>query len=191
MISSTYRIYPKKQEEERLEFSLEMCRIAYNYLLERLNNNVKGRTALAHSLLALKKKDTRFEQVYAKAVQPQCDKLCFNLRALSQLKNKGHQVGRLRFKGKGWFKSFSYNQAGFKIFDVHGKTGEEMRIEKEHIELVMNVPHDKRVKALELVKQGLTCGDVARQLDISNHMAVFYLIGYNIEDVSFLRSESI
>ena len=123
MISTQYRIYPKKLEEEKLEFSLDMCRIAYNYLLERLNNNVRGRTALAHSLLALKRKDKRFEDVYSKAVQPQCDKLCFNLRALSQLKKKGHKVGRLRFKGKGWFNTFSYNQSGFKIFDVHGKKG--------------------------------------------------------------------
>src|SRR4030065_742142 len=90
MISTTYRIYPKKQEQEKLEFSLDMCRIAYNHLLEQLNNGVKGRTALAHTLLDLKK--------------------------------NGKRVGRLRFKGRSWFNSFSYNQSGFLIVSK-GKKG--------------------------------------------------------------------
>ena len=122
MISTTYRIYPKKQEQEKLEFSLDMCRIAYNHLLEQLNNGVKGRTALAHTLLDLKEKDSRMNQVYSKALQPQCDKLCFNLRALRQLKKNGKRVGRLRFKGRSWFNSFSYNQSGFLIVSK-GKKG--------------------------------------------------------------------
>jgi putative transposase len=122
MISTEYRIYPRKAEQEKLEFSLNMCRIAYNYLLEQLNKGVKGRTNLSHTLLKLKEQDERFEQVYSKAVQPQCDKLCFNLRALGKLKQKGHKVGRLRFKGKGWFNSFSYNQSGFALISK-GKKG--------------------------------------------------------------------
>jgi putative transposase len=123
MISTTFRIYPKKQEQENLEFSMEMCRITYNFLLEKLNQGVKGRTDLAHSILELKERDERFKRVYSKAIQPQCDKICFNLRALKQLKQNGKKVGRLRFKGEGWFNSFAYNQSGFKILNVHGKKG--------------------------------------------------------------------
>jgi len=65
------------------------------------------------------------------------------------------------------------------------------KIEKENIELVKSIPMDKRIEALKLLKKGKTCGTVARELGINNHMAVFYLINYNIEDISVLRRVSI
>ena len=37
-----------------------------------------------------------------------------NLKALAKLKKNGKKVGKLRHKGK-WFKTFVYNQSGFKI----------------------------------------------------------------------------
>ena len=42
-------------------------------------------------------------------------KLYHNLRTLAALKRNGKRVGKLRFKGMGWFKSFTYPQFGFKI----------------------------------------------------------------------------
>ncbi len=65
------------------------------------------------------------------------------------------------------------------------------KIEKEHLELVKSIPKEKRIEALNLLKKSKTCGEVARKLDIPNHMAVFYLIYYNLEDISILRSVSI
>jgi len=38
-----------------------------------------------------------------------------NIKALSELKKNGKKVGRLRYKGKGWFKTMNFNQSGFKI----------------------------------------------------------------------------
>jgi putative transposase len=38
-----------------------------------------------------------------------------NARALVQLKKNGGKVGKLRFKGEGWFKTLNYNQSGFKL----------------------------------------------------------------------------
>jgi putative transposase len=122
MISTTYRIYPKRAEQEKLDFSLDMCRITYNHLLEQYNKGVFGRTQLAHTLLELKEKDKRMLNVYSKALQPQCDKLIHNLRALKAMKAKGREVGDLRFKGRGWFKSFNYNQSGFTLTSK-GKKG--------------------------------------------------------------------
>lgn len=55
--------------------------------------------------------------------------LCSNLKALSQLKKNGKKVGRLRFKGKGWFKTFCYNQSGFKIIKT-GKRLDLLRLSK-------------------------------------------------------------
>lgn len=45
-----------------------------------------------------------------------------NLKALSGLKKSGEKVGRLRVKGRGWYKTFIYNQSGFKLI----KTGKRL-----------------------------------------------------------------
>jgi len=65
------------------------------------------------------------------------------------------------------------------------------KVEKNNLELVKAIPKEKRIEALNLLKKGQNCGDVARELGIEDHMAVFYLVNYNIQDVSILRSESI
>jgi len=49
-------------------------------------------------------------------------KLIYHIEALSQLKKNGKKVGRLRFKGKGWYKTFTYNQSGLKLI----KTGKRL-----------------------------------------------------------------
>jgi putative transposase len=41
---------------------------------------------------------------------------------LAQLKRNGKKVGRLRFKGKGWFKTFTFSQSGFEL----RKTGKRL-----------------------------------------------------------------
>lgn len=65
------------------------------------------------------------------------------------------------------------------------------KIEKDNLELVKSIPKEKRIRALDLIKKGKTCGEVARELGIKDYMAVFYLINYNIEDLQILRSVSI
>ncbi len=38
-----------------------------------------------------------------------------NIKTLHKLKENGKKVGKLRYKGKGWFKTLNFNQSGFKI----------------------------------------------------------------------------
>lgn len=64
------------------------------------------------------------------------------------------------------------------------------RIIKEEIEMVINIPYEKRIEALKLIKLGKTCGEVGRELGVS-HMAIFYLMGLNIKEYLYLSEESI
>ncbi len=43
-----------------------------------------------------------------------------NIKSFSALKKNGRKVGRLRFKGKGWYNTLNYNQSGFKLDHEHG-----------------------------------------------------------------------
>ncbi len=66
-------------------------------------------------IVDMKRIEPELQNVHSKVLQYENYRLFSNLRALSQTRKKGRKVGRLRFKGKGFFKTFSYNQSGFAI----------------------------------------------------------------------------
>jgi putative transposase len=70
-----------------------------------------------------------------------------NLKALSQLKEKGKKVGRLRFKQKGWHKTFIYNQSGFRLI----KTGK--RLDVLHLSKIGDIPIRLHRKVEGKIKQ--------------------------------------
>lgn len=127
MLSYEFRLYPNSVGRFGLVRSLEFCRRTYNFLLGKLNQqSLAGKIdvgAIKHSIVELKYLKPEFNEVYSKALQPECDRLFSNLRSLRALKRKGKKVGALRFKGRDWFKTFSYNQSGFRLEMLKGKKG--------------------------------------------------------------------
>ena len=110
------RIYPNKEQTEKLEFALDTCRQAYNMMLGELNEQVVIDKAQIQAMLPdMKICESKFRQVYSKTLQYECYRLFSNLSALRVLKRNHKKVGRLRFKGKGWFKTINYNQSGFSL----------------------------------------------------------------------------
>ena len=109
-----FRLYPTKKQEDVLFKQLNLCRFTYNQLLEELNRD-KSRKHIQHYILDLKEKYPELKQVYSKTLQYECYRLFSNIKGLSLSKNKGNKVGRLRFKGRDWFKTICYNQSGFNI----------------------------------------------------------------------------
>jgi putative transposase len=109
-----FRLYPNKKQQEVLFKQLNLCRFTYNQLLEELGRN-KSKKHIQHYILELKSKYPELRQVYSKTLQYECYRLFSNITALKQSKRKGNKIGRLRFKGRDWFKTICYNQSGFKI----------------------------------------------------------------------------
>ena len=92
-------------------------------MLEGLNNQEKpNKLELQSTLPKLKEKYPELKEVHSKVLQHEVYRLFSNLRALAQLKKNGKKVGRLKFKGKGWFKTFTFNQSGFEL----RKTGKKL-----------------------------------------------------------------
>src|SRR3989344_3999885 len=124
MISHKYRLYPNREQTERLDFSLEMCRQVYNTMLGELRDQVViDRNIIQAVLPDLKICEPRFREVYSKTLQYECYKLFSNLSALSALKKQGRKVGALRFKGKKFFDTMTYNQSGFELEHTYKKNG--------------------------------------------------------------------
>jgi len=118
--SYKFRLYPNKKVEKILEEHLEISRWLYNKLLEQINNarenNVKITQRDTQALIVkLKKEQPEFQKPYSKVLQMVNHQLWSNIRGLSQLKNDGKKIGKLRYKKKGRWKTLNYNQSGFSI----------------------------------------------------------------------------
>ena len=76
-------------------------------------------------------------------------------------------------------------------FGIESSEHIKWKIEKENLDLVKLIPLKKRKEILNHLKSGNSVGQTAKDFGIENHMAVFYLINYNICDVQMLNKESI
>jgi len=130
MITYKFRLYPTEDQEKKLVETLEICRQVYNYFLSKIreSNKVPSRLKLQAELPKLKKEKPELKEVYSKVLQMVLYQLYSNLKALAKLKRNGKKVGKLRYKGK-WFKTFVYNQSGFKIIRT-GKRLDKLRLSK-------------------------------------------------------------
>jgi putative transposase len=120
MLSYKFRLYPSKTIQAKLQEQLELCRWLYNRLLEELNKaREEGRkikqTDTQALIVKLKEEKPELKKVYSKVLQMVNYQLWSNIKALSKLKKNGKRVGKLRFKGRGWFKTLNFNQSGFRI----------------------------------------------------------------------------
>ncbi len=130
-----FRLYPTKENEQKLFWTLDRCRFVYNQMLDGLNKQDKpNRMELQAKLPKLKQQYPELKYVHSKTLQYESYRLFSNLRALAHLKKNGKKVGKLRFKGKGWFKTFSYNQTGFKI------TEHDTRFDILYLSKIGNIP---------------------------------------------------
>ncbi len=117
-----FRLYPARRQEGQLQRTLDKCRRVYNFCLSELNaQDVHDKGMVKARIVDLKICEPELTEAYSKALQPECDKLFSNLSALSALKKKGRRVGRLRFKSRKVFKSFTYNQSGFKLIKTKNR----------------------------------------------------------------------
>jgi len=133
-ITYKFRLYPNAEQEQNLLWTLDKCRLVYNDMLEGMNEQENpDRLELQNSILELKEKYPELKGVYSKVLQYEVYRLFSNLGSLSELKKKGRKVGRLRFKSKGWFKTFTYNQSGFKIIKT------DNRLDKLHLSKIGDI----------------------------------------------------
>ncbi len=121
MLSYRFRLYPSKTAQKTLDRHMKLCRWLYNRLLSELNlareKGINFRRMDAQALIVDLKKHEKpeLDEAHSKVLQMVNWQLWSNIRALAGLKRNGRKVGRLRFKGSGWFKTLNFNQSGFKL----------------------------------------------------------------------------
>ncbi len=115
-----FRMYPTRRQEAMLDLTLETCRHLYNLALADRKNayEVEGisRTYEAQAaMLTTDKKDGNFKCVFSQVLQDVLRRLDKSFKSFFRRVKAGEKPGYPRFKGQGWYKSFTYPQVGFKL----------------------------------------------------------------------------
>ena len=111
-----YRLFPNRKQRETLAMTLEVCRQLYNDALQERRDAWKTcRTGVTFNmqsaqLPACKKADVPLRSVYSQVLQDVLRRVDRTYKAFFR---RGR--GFPRFKGKGWFDSFTYPQLGFSV----------------------------------------------------------------------------
>ena len=119
-----YRLYPTKKQTEKLEWTLETCRILYNScLVDRNRYYEKTKKTLSRidqqkTLVRDKKNIEYLKSIHSQVLQDVLFRVEKAYKAFfSRLKEKKGKAGFPRFKNPGRYKSITYSQSGFEIID--------------------------------------------------------------------------
>ena len=85
--------------------------------------------------------------MYSKVLQTVVERLFDNLKGLSKLKENGYNVGQFKWKPPREFRSFTYNQSGFKLDKKGGQTVLSLsKLGDIPIRLHRTIPDDAQLK---------------------------------------------
>ena len=120
-----FRIYPTKPQIRQMERSLEICRQVYNRTLAERKQVYEetGKTlskyALNNLLPQWKAENPEYNEVFSQTLQEVQERVDLAFKHFFRRVKNGEKPGYPRFKGKGWYDSFTYPQMGFKLKDNH------------------------------------------------------------------------
>lgn len=114
-----FRLYPNSDQEYRLQNNLAVCRWIYNKFVEQAQKSFLTRNDMNYILTELKQSEPWLYNYYSKMLQMVSTKLEGSEKALIELNKKGYKTGKLRFVRYNEFRTFTYNQSGYKL-ETHG-----------------------------------------------------------------------
>ncbi len=112
MLTYRFRLYPTTAQEKKLFSTLEACRYVYNYFVR---NGYKTRNDMNYALTELKEHEPWLNNYHSKMLQMVSTQVAGARKALKELKKKGYQVGKLKFRKHDEHDTCIYNQSGFDI----------------------------------------------------------------------------
>lgn len=115
--SYKYRLYPKQQERENINKTLENCRWLYNHFLaERRDKYEKEQKKVSYSqqqnsLPSLKENNPNLQGIYSQVLQDVAQRVKKAFQGFFlRLRSKKEKAGYPRFKSFGRYDSFTYSQ---------------------------------------------------------------------------------
>ncbi len=125
-----FRLYPNRQQQEKLVATLDVCRELYNAALQERRESYrttgKGTTFVSQSaqLPAIKEIRDDVNGVYSQVLQDVLHRLDKTYQSFFQRVQRHQKAGFPRFKGRDRYDSFTYPQLGFSL------TGNRLQLSK-------------------------------------------------------------
>lgn len=110
-----FRLYPNLDQEYKLQNNLNVCKWVYNKFVEQAQKSFLSRNDMNYILTELKQSESWLYQYHSKMLQMVSTQLEGAEKALIELNKKGYKTGQLRFARYNEFRTFTYNQSGFKL----------------------------------------------------------------------------
>ncbi|THE64333.1 transposase [Salinadaptatus halalkaliphilus] len=122
--SYRYHAYPTQKVAAELEHHLNVHRQLYNHVRWDYTNSPEDDKPSEYDqnnkLTEWKRKWPVFSELHSKAAQATVARFHHNLTVLSELKQKGYNVGRLKRQASTDYRSVTYNQSGFDLDEKRG-----------------------------------------------------------------------
>ena len=124
-----YRLHPTEAQREKLDCCRDTCRQLYNHALTEFEQ-IPESTGTLHQrvkqvrdrLPELKDWWDDLTNLYSTVSQAAVMRIEDSIKALSQLRQNGYDVGSLNWKAPREFRSFTYVQSGFEFDKKNGQT---------------------------------------------------------------------
>jgi putative transposase len=115
-----FRLYPSRQQQEKLTATLEVCRELYNAALQERIGAWKNRTPVGvfdqiNQLPDIKQIRPDVAGVFSQVLQDTLRRLGKAYKAFFSRVQRGQKAGFPRFKGRYRYHSFTYPQSGFEL----------------------------------------------------------------------------
>ncbi|MDD3040439.1 transposase [Bacteroides sp.] len=130
-----YRLYPTKNQTQTMTDTLEACRVLYNCALEQRKTAYKQfnisvrRLAQQVELLEIKEYFPEYKQIYSQVLQEVILRVDTSFQNFFRRIKTGEKPGYPRFKGRGWYDSFTYPQSGFSL-SANCKGNQKLKLSK-------------------------------------------------------------
>ena len=130
-----YRIYPTKSQAEKLADTLKSCRVLYNCALEQRKVCYKQfgvsvrRLDQQAELLEIKEYFPEYKKIHSQVLQEVILRVERSFQNFFRRVKSGDKPGYPRFKGRGWYDSFTYPQSGFSLSD-NSKGNRKLKLSK-------------------------------------------------------------
>lgn len=116
-----FRVYPNHQQEAKLQNNLAVCRWVYNHFVGMAQKGFITRNDCNYFLTEIKQTEEWLYQYHSKMLQSISTQIDGAQKALIAKSKKGYNTGKLQFCRYHDYRSFTYNQSGFK-FETKGTT---------------------------------------------------------------------
>jgi putative transposase len=124
-----FRLDPTPEQRELLDHHRDTCRQLYNHALNEFEKIPESAGTLTQRVRQVRDQLTdlkiwwdELNDLYSTVAQAAVMRIEDSIKALSQLKQNGYNVGSLNWKAPKDFRSFTYIQSGFEFDSKNGQT---------------------------------------------------------------------